>query len=101
MSTASREVVERSDLGETTRFTFAAPASLARFIASKGSVALDGTSLTVNAVDGARFRLRAHSAHLQVTTWNERKVGDRVNLEVDLIARYVGRLVEANGGGGA
>jgi riboflavin synthase len=88
------EVVERADLGETTRFTFAAPPALARFIAAKGSVALDGTSLTVNAVDGARFECMLIPHTLQVTTWNERKIGDKVNLEVDLIARYVSRLME-------
>ena len=70
------------------------PPASARFIAAKGSVSLDGTSLTVNAVDGARFDCLLIPHTLQVTTWNERKVGDRVNLEVDLIARYVARLAE-------
>ena len=88
-------VVGRDDLGESTRFTFEAPPQLARFIAAKGSVALDGTSLTVNKVDGNRFECLLIPHTLQVTTWNERKVGDRVNLEVDLIARYVARLQEA------
>ena len=58
-------------------------------------MALDGTSLTVNRVDGNRFECLLIPHTLQVTTWNERKVGDRVNLEVDLIARYVARLQEA------
>jgi riboflavin synthase len=88
-------VVGRDDLGESTRFTFEAPPQLARFIAAKGSVALDGTSLTVNKVEGNRFECLLIPHTLQVTTWNERKVGDRVNLEVDLIARYVARLQEA------
>ena len=88
-------VASREDLGETTRFAFSAPVPLARFIASKGSVSLDGTSLTVNAVDGIKFECLLIPHTLQVTTWNERKVGDRVNLEVDMIARYVARLAEA------
>ncbi|KAB2857795.1 MAG: riboflavin synthase [Bauldia sp.] len=88
-------IVEREDLGETTRFRFEAPAALSRMIAPKGSVALDGTSLTVNAVEGNRFDCVLIPHTLQVTTWNERRLGDRVNLEVDLIARYVARLVES------
>jgi len=85
-------IVAREDFGETTRFVFEAPHALARFIAAKGSVALDGTSLTVNAVDGDRFECLLIPHTLKVTTWNERKLGDRVNLEVDTIARYVARL---------
>jgi riboflavin synthase len=87
-------ILEREDLGETTRFRFEAPDRLARLIATKGSVALDGTSLTVNSVDGARFDCLLIPHTLQVTTWKERKVGDSINLEVDLIARYVARLAE-------
>lgn len=85
-------IVTREDFGETTRFVFEAPQALARFIAAKGSVALDGTSLTVNGVDGNRFECLLIPHTLKVTTWNERKAGDRVNLEVDTIARYVARL---------
>ena len=90
-------IVGREELGETTRFVFEAPASLARFIATKGSVALDGTSLTVNWVEGDRFSvlLIPHTLHADVTTWGARKVGDRVHLEVDQMARYVARLTEA------
>jgi len=88
-------IVTREDFGETTRFQFEAPAPLARFIAPKGSVALDGTSLTVNAVDGNRFECMLIPHTLKVTTWNKRKVGDKVNLEVDQIARYVARLLQA------
>ena len=61
----------------------------------KGSVALDGTSLTVNGVDGTRFDVLLIHHSLAVTTWGERKVGDRVNLEVDTMARYAARLAEA------
>jgi riboflavin synthase len=88
-------VVGREDFGETTRFVFETPVPLAKFVAAKGSVALDGTSLTVNSVDGARFECMLIPHTLKVTTWNERKIGDRVNLEVDQIARYVARLTEA------
>ena len=85
-------VVGREDIGETARFTFAAPGDLARFIAPKGSVALDGTSLTVNGVDGARFHCLIIPHTLAATAWGRRRQGDRVNLEVDTIARYVARL---------
>lgn len=90
-------IVEREDLGETTRFVFEAPHRLAKFIATKGSVALDGTSLTVNWVEGDRFSvlLIPHTLSPGVTTWGARKVGDRVHLEVDQMARYVARLTEA------
>lgn len=76
------------------QFTLEAPPHLARFIAEKGSVALDGTSLTVNEVAGNRFRILLIPHTLAVTTWNERQAGDEVNLEVDLMARYAARLVE-------
>lgn len=81
--------------GDGRRFTFEAPADLARFIAPKGSIALDGTSLTVNEVEGARFGVNLIPHTLTVTTWGSKKPGDRVNLEVDLFARYVARLIEA------
>jgi len=87
-------IVAREDLGETTRFRFEAPGSFARLIAPKGSITLDGTSLTVNSVEGSRFDCVLIPHTLQVTTWNERRLGDRVNLEVDMIARYVARLAE-------
>jgi riboflavin synthase len=77
------------------RFVLAAPASLARFIAEKGSVTLDGTSLTVNSVDGKEFSVLLIPHTLGVTTWGARRVGDEVNLEVDLMARYAARLAEA------
>lgn len=78
--------------GASRRFRLEAPAQLARFIAEKGSVALDGTSLTVNDVDGNRFGIALIPHTLAVTTWGGRKPGDRVNLEVDLLARYVARI---------
>ncbi len=87
-------VASREDLGETTRFVFEAPAELARFIAPKGSVCLDGTSLTVNGVNGATFDCLLIPHTLKVTTWGDRKPGDRVHLEVDTIARYVARLIQ-------
>jgi riboflavin synthase len=87
-------IVSREDVGETTRFTFRAPHDLARFIAPKGSVCLDGTSLTVNGVDGDQFDCLLIPHTLQVTTWGERKAGDGVHIEVDTIARYVARLVQ-------
>lgn len=88
-------IVERKDEGDAVRFTLEAPAELARFIAPKGSVALDGTSLTVNRVAGNRFDVLLIHHSLTVTTWGERGTGDRVNLEVDTMARYAARLMEA------
>jgi len=78
--------------GESKRFTFEAPLQLARFIASKGSVALDGVSLTVNEVEGARFGVNIIPHTLAVTTFGRANPGSKVNLEVDLLARYVARL---------
>jgi riboflavin synthase len=89
------EIVSREDLGETTRFVFRAPHALARFVAAKGSVCLDGTSLTVNGVKGDEFDCLLIPHTLKVTTWGERQAGDRVHLEVDTVARYVARLAEA------
>jgi riboflavin synthase len=89
-------IVERHDEGGMARFTFEAPPELARYIAEKGSVSLDGTSLTVNGVDGARFDVMVIPHTLAVTTWGERRAGDRVNLEVDLFARYLDRLRQAS-----
>lgn len=80
--------------GESRRFTIAAPAALAPYIASKGSVALNGISLTVNEVEDCRFGINIIPHTLTHTTLGERKPGDRVNLEVDIFARYVARLME-------
>lgn len=87
-------ILERRDEGDMATFTFEAPAELARFIAEKGSVALDGTSLTVNRVEGRRFDAALIPHTLAVTTWGARKAGEPVNLEVDQVARYVARLAE-------
>ena len=76
-------------------FRLRAPKDCARFIAVKGSVALDGTSLTVNAVEGDEFEVLLIPHTLDVTTWAERRAGDRVNLEVDQMARYAARLIES------
>jgi riboflavin synthase len=89
------EIVAREDEGEAVRFRLEAPRELAKFIAPKGSIALDGTSLTVNQVQGTRFDVLLIHHSLTVTTWGQRKVGDRVNLEVDTMARYAARLAEA------
>jgi len=89
------EVVELRDEGDSTRVTLRAPESLARFIAAKGSVALNGTSLTVNEVAGREFGINFIPHTKQVTTWGDVGVGDRVNLEIDTLARYVARLAEA------
>jgi riboflavin synthase len=80
--------------GDSRRFTFSAPAHLARFIAAKGSVALDGTSLTVNEVEANRFGVNLISHTLSVTTWGRARTGDPVNIEIDMLARYVARLQE-------
>jgi riboflavin synthase len=88
------EVVSVRPEGGSVRVTFRAPEALARFIAPKGSVALNGTSLTVNDVDGAEFGVNFIPHTQAATTWGEVAVGDRVNLEVDTMARYVARLRE-------
>jgi len=80
------------DEGDSTRVTLQAPDDLARFIAPKGSVALNGTSVTVNEVNGASFGINFIPHTKNVTTWGAAKVGDAVNLEVDTMARYVARL---------
>ncbi|MBI3675272.1 MAG: riboflavin synthase [Proteobacteria bacterium] len=87
------EVVSVKPEGESIRVTFQAPVALARFIAPKGSIALDGISLTVNEVDGTRFGVNIIPHTAKMTTFGHIKVGSKVNLEVDLMARYVARLV--------
>lgn len=82
------------DDGDSTRVTLTAPNDLAKFIASKGSVTLNGTSLTVNEVDGCDFGINFIPHTKTHTTWGGAKVGDRVNLEIDTMARYVARLQE-------
>ena len=85
-------IVAMQDEGDSTRVTLEAPAHLARFIAPKGSVALNGTSLTVNEVDGQHFGINFIPHTKEVTTWGDAALGDAVNLEVDTMARYVARL---------
>jgi riboflavin synthase len=80
--------------GESIRMMFQAPTALSRFIAAKGSVALDGVSLTVNEVDGNKFGVNIIPHTSQVTTFGRQKPGAKVNLEIDLLARYVARLVK-------
>ncbi len=88
------EVVAMRREGDSTRVTFRAPHSLAGFIASKGSVALNGTSLTVNEVEGTNFGINFIPHTQTATTWGAVQVGDLVNLEIDTMARYVARLRE-------
>ena len=92
------EIVATCDEGGSTRFTFRAPEALAKFIAPKGSVALDGTSLTVNEVNGAEFGVNIIPHTKSVTTWGDLGTGDRVNLEIDTLARYVARLQDWQAG---
>lgn len=88
------ELVAREDLTDMARLTFEAPPQLSRFIAAKGSVALDGISLTVNAVNDDLFDVLVIPHTLDVTTFSALRAGDRVNMEVDLMARYAARLME-------
>jgi len=89
------EVMAVAEDGGSTRVTLRAPEGLERFIAPKGSVALNGTSLTVNEVAGRDFGINFIPHTQQVTTWGDVAVGDPVNLEIDTLARYVARLAEA------
>ncbi len=86
-------IVERRPEAESMRFLFEAPEELARFIAPKGSVALDGVSLTVNEVSANRFGVNIIPHTLSCTNFGEALPGQRMNLEIDLIARYVARLL--------
>ncbi|HTE35959.1 MAG TPA: riboflavin synthase [Reyranella sp.] len=88
------KIVSMTPEGGSVRFVFEAPADLARFIASKGSIAVDGISLTVNEVEGNRFGINIISHTQAVTTLGTARPGQRVNLEVDMLARYVQRLLE-------
>jgi riboflavin synthase len=89
------EITPDSEWGPTAKFVLRAPQALKRFIAEKGSITLDGTSLTVNSVEDDLFSVLIIPHTLAVTTWGERRAGDRLNLEVDLMARYAARLSEA------
>ena len=88
------EVVAVRAEGDSTRVTFRAPEALAKFVAPKGSVALNGTSLTVNEVDGREFGVNFIPHTKESTTWGDVAEGDKVNLEIDTLARYVARLAE-------
>lgn len=88
------EIVGMADEGDSTRVTFRAPEALAKYIAPKGSVALNGTSLTVNEVAGREFGINIIPHTKEVTTWGAAELGDPVNLEIDTLARYVARLRE-------
>ena len=92
------EIVSVAPVGDSLSYRLASPADLARFIAPKGSVALDGTSLTVNEVAGVEFTVNIVPHTRERTTWGARTAGQRVNLEVDLVARYLGRFEEMREG---
>ena len=96
---AREPVTQEGPWGATARFTLRAPEGSAGFIAEKGSVTLDGTSLTVNSVARDLFSVLLIPHTLAVTNWGTRKAGARINLEVDMMARYAARLAEARSGG--
>jgi riboflavin synthase len=89
------EVVAFNDIGESWRLIVRAPQPLAKYIAVKGSITIDGVSLTVNHVAGAEFEVNLIPHTLAVTTLNQLSTGTKVNLEIDLIARYVERMMQA------
>ena len=91
------QIVARRPEGDSVRFTFEVPMALARFIAEKGSVALNGVSLTVNEVEGNRFGVNLIQHTLNHTTFGDGDIGTRVNVEIDMLARYVARLTETRG----
>ena len=88
------ELIGMTPEGDSTRLSFRAPEDMARFIAPKGSVALNGTSLTVNEVEGREFGINVIPHTQTVTTWGDVALGDAINLEIDTLARYVARLQE-------
>jgi riboflavin synthase len=89
------KVLSRKDAGDTAEISFRVPHELAPYIAKKGSVALDGISLTVNELDGPNFSVFVIPHTLKATHWSTLHAGDRVNVEVDQMARYAARLAEA------
>ncbi len=88
------DVVSVTPEGDSVRYKIKAPKQLAKFIAAKGSIAIDGTSLTVNEVDGNTFGVNIIPHTAKVTTWGGVKTGDKVNIEIDMLARYLARLKE-------
>ncbi len=89
------KVVERHPEGDSIRFVFDAPDSLKRYVAPKGAIAIDGISLTVNEVEGARFGVNIIPHTQSATCFGDLQPGDEVNIEIDVLARYVARLGEA------
>ena len=92
------EIVSRKDQDGTAHFVFRAPKELSKFVAQKGSVALNGTSLTVNHVEGDDFSVMMIPHTLAVTTWGHAKVGDKINIEIDTMASYASRLADVAAG---
>jgi riboflavin synthase len=92
------EVVEMRTEGDSVRIVFSVPTEFAPYIASKGSVCLDGVSLTVNEVEGDRFGVNIIPHTRSVTTFGDCQVGGRLNMEIDILARYVARLMQGDGG---
>lgn len=90
------KLVEKQQDARSWRFVFEAPRELAKYIARKGSITIDGISLTINGVQGARFDVNIVPHTLEMTNLGTREVGDRVNLEVDVVARYLERLLGAD-----
>jgi riboflavin synthase len=90
-------ILDRRQDGGSVRYVIQAPAALSRFIAPKGSIAVDGVSLTVNEVEGAEFGVNIIPITLRETNLGGAKTGDGVNLEIDPVARYVARLLNADG----
>lgn len=93
---AAAKITSRSIDGESVRFTINVDERLARFIAPKGSVALNGVSLTINEIEGNQFGINLIPHTLEVTNWGHAEIGDEINLEVDLLARYVARINQFN-----
>ncbi len=91
------EIVEFTGLGESWKLVVRAPQALAKYIAVKGSITINGVSLTVNQVEGDLFSVNLIPHTLVVTTLNELRAGAKVNLEIDLIARYVERMMQVQG----
>jgi len=94
------EVVSVGEDGRSWRFGFKVPTSLSRYVARKGSICIDGVSLTVNGVDGDAFDVNIVPHTMQHTTFGQYQVGTRVNIEVDLVARYLERLMQGGGAHG-
>jgi riboflavin synthase len=92
------EIVEMRAEGDSVRFVFQVPVEFAPYVASKGSVALNGVSLTVNEVEGDRFGVNVIPHTRTVTTFGDCEVGHRLNMEIDILARYVARLMQGEGG---